>query len=75
MNRAVAWLLGGLVAFVLLLVVIAPELLGDVRFAGGAVAVTLAAVIPGLLVMTLFASSRRGRRIRRHEHHPDDPGA
>jgi Na+-driven multidrug efflux pump len=74
-NRAVAWLLGGLVAFVLLLVAIAPELLGDLGFAGGAVAITLAAVIPGLLVVALFASSRRGRRIRRHEHHTDDPGA
>lgn len=89
MNRALLWLVGGLVVFVGLVVLIAPELLGDLGFATGAVGITLVAVVPGLLVMALFASSRRGRRIRRAErdaaadatarpdshHRPTDPGA
>lgn len=84
MNRALLWLLGGLVLFLALVVLIAPELLGNLEFATGAIAITLAAVVPGLLVMALFASSRRGRRIRQAErdaaddrpgHRPSDPGA
>jgi hypothetical protein len=85
-NRALAWLVGGLVLLALGIVAIAPELLGDLEAAGGILAVALGALIPAVLVAAVFASVRRrrggsapgGRAARaddRSDHPSDDLGA
>jgi uncharacterized membrane protein len=61
MNRAVLWLLLGVVAFVVGVVAIAPELLADLGTAGGAVGVALAAIVPATVLAAVFVSSRRRR--------------
>jgi hypothetical protein len=61
MNRALLWLLGGLALFVVVVLVIAPELLGDLPTVGGLVGVALAALLPALLVAAVFVSVRRRR--------------
>lgn len=69
MNRAVLWLLVGLVVLVLGVFAIAPELLGGAILPP--LAVALGAIVPAALVAALFVSTRRRRRD--HAHH--DPGA
>ncbi|HSK24339.1 MAG TPA: hypothetical protein VK906_14235 [Egicoccus sp.] len=59
MKRALLWLGGGLVAFALLVVAIAPELLGSIDVVGGMVALTLLMLVPALLIALIFVSVRR----------------
>jgi membrane protein implicated in regulation of membrane protease activity len=68
-NRAVLWLLVGLVVLVLGVLAIAPELLGGAIF--GPLAVALGALVPAAVVAALFVSTRRRRRDDAHH----DPGA
>ncbi|MBS3940609.1 MAG: hypothetical protein KG028_06575 [Actinobacteria bacterium] len=65
MKRALLWLGGGLVAFVLLVALIAPELLGSIDVVGGMVALSLLMLLPALIVALVFVSVRR-RRQRDH---------
>lgn len=59
MKRALLWLVGGLAAFVLLVVAIAPELLGSLDVVGGLVALTLVMLVPALVIALIFVSVRR----------------
>ncbi|MEX2504564.1 MAG: hypothetical protein WD378_06915 [Egicoccus sp.] len=59
MKRALLWLGGGLVVFVLLVLAIAPELLGSIDVVGGMIALTLVTLVPALLVALIFVSVRR----------------
>lgn len=59
MKRALLWLGGGLAAFVLLVVAIAPELLGSLDVVGGLVALTLVMLVPALVIALIFVSVRR----------------
>ncbi|MEX1164290.1 MAG: hypothetical protein WEB03_11990 [Nitriliruptor sp.] len=61
MNRALAWLLGGVLVLVLAILAIAPELLGDLSTAGSAIGIALVAIVPAVLVAVLFVSTRRRR--------------
>ncbi|MTV25238.1 hypothetical protein FTX61_07430 [Nitriliruptoraceae bacterium ZYF776] len=67
MIRALTWVLGGLALLALLVVATAPELLADVRVAGGLASLAFAAAVPGLLLLGYLAVRRRGRH--------DQPGA
>lgn len=71
MVRPLLWLLGGVVVLAAAVVLIAPELLGDLSAAGSAVGIALAAAVPAALVAVLFASLRG----RGGPHTDDDPGA
>jgi O-antigen ligase len=64
MRRALAWLVGGLVVFGLLLVAIAPELLAAPEIFGGFVGLALLAVVPALLLAAIYISYRRRRPSR-----------
>ena len=67
MKRALLWLLGGVVAFVLLVVAIAPELLSSLDVVGGVVAITIIAVVPAAVVALIFVSVRRRREAGHRE--------
>jgi uncharacterized membrane-anchored protein len=68
-NRAVLWLVVGLLGLVLGVFAIAPELLGGAML--GPLAVAVGAIVPAALVAALFVSTRR----RRRDHATHDPGA
>jgi membrane protein implicated in regulation of membrane protease activity len=74
MNRALLWLVGGVVVLALAVLAIAPELLADLETAGSAVGIALAAVVPATMVAVLFVSTRRrrDRRDRRDRASDDD---
>jgi hypothetical protein len=68
-TRALLWLLGGFVLFVLAVLVTAPELLGaDDDQLAGFVAVAVAAAVPGLVLLAVAVVKRR----RAGDPHPDD---
>jgi hypothetical protein len=73
--RPLLWLAAGLVAFVGIMVVIAPELLGvagrDARAAtfGAATVIVLIAAVPGLLWLAVAVGKRRS-----HDPHDDADG-
>jgi hypothetical protein len=58
-TRAVWWLVGGLGLAALSVVLMAPELLGDLRGLGGVTLLAMAAGIPGLLIVLVVAARRR----------------
>jgi hypothetical protein len=73
MNRALLWLVGGVVVLALAVLAIAPELLADLETAGSAIGIALAAVVPAAIVAVLFVSTRRRRdRAGRADGAPDD---
>jgi membrane protein implicated in regulation of membrane protease activity len=73
MNRALLWLVGGVVVLALAVLAIAPELLADLETAGSAVGIALAAVVPATMVAVLFVSTRRRRdRSDRRDRASDD---
>jgi hypothetical protein len=73
MNRALLWLVGGVVVLALAVLAIAPELLADLETAGSAIGIALAALIPATIVAVLFVSTRRRRdRHGRARRAPDD---
>ena len=83
-TRAVWWLLGGIGLVAVVIVLMAPELLGDLRGLGSLALVVIAAGIPGLAIVLVVASRRRAERAREHRGDaadeverpgPDDPGA
>jgi hypothetical protein len=65
--RAVLWVLFGLAVLALALVATAPELLADLRSAGGVAALAFGAALPGALLLLVLAVGRKGRH--------DQPGA
>jgi hypothetical protein len=66
MGRAIAWVVGGLVALVLLVVLTAPEVaFGDAGGTTWLVALVLLAGLPGLALLALIAA-------RRHRTDADD---
>ena len=65
-RRAVWWLVGGLGLTALAVVLMAPELLGDLRGLGSVTLVATAAGIPGLVVVLVVA-------VRRRRQEPDTP--
>jgi Na+/proline symporter len=63
-TRAVWWLLGGIVLLAVVIVLLAPELLGDLRGLGSLALVVIAAGLPGLLIVLVVAARRRRARAR-----------
>ena len=59
-RRAVWWLVGGLGLLALMIILLAPELLGDLTGLGGLFLVVIAGGLPGLLIVLVVASRRRG---------------
>lgn len=71
-SRAFLWLCGGLAALGLLVVAITPQLLADLPTLGGVLGPVLAAGVPGLLVVVVVATRRRGRPDQEHGQRHDD---
>lgn len=67
MKRAVLWLVAGLVALVAIVVVTAPELTANVGGMSTMMVLAMAAGLPGLFLLLVFAVTRTGRH--------DQPGA
>ena len=63
-TRAVWWLVGGIGLLAVLIVLLAPELLGDLRGLGSLGLVVIAAGLPGLLIVLVVAARRRRARRR-----------
>lgn len=63
-TRAVWWLLGGIALLAVVIVLLAPELLGDLRGLGSLALVVIAAGLPGLLIVLVVAARRRRARAR-----------
>ncbi len=72
-TRAVWWLLGGIALLGVLIVLLAPELLGDLRGLGSLGLVVIAAGLPGLLIVLVVASRRA--RARRQQARAEDARA
>ncbi|MFW5933399.1 MAG: hypothetical protein ACOCT8_01585 [Actinomycetota bacterium] len=66
LARALLWVVSGLAAVVVLMVLTAPELLGEPGVFGQLLLLVLAAGLPGLVVIA--AVVRRRRRIDQQEH-------
>jgi hypothetical protein len=58
-RRALAWLLAGLVAGAGLVVLLAPELLADLRVLGQVLLLAAVAGVPGLVLLVIVAARRR----------------
>lgn len=75
-TRALRWLLGGLALLALGIVLLAPELLGDLGGLGSLMLLVLAAGLPGLAIVLVAARRpprRAGPRAPADLDHGDDP--
>jgi cation transporter-like permease len=73
-TRALLWLVGGLVVFVLAVLLTAPELLGaEESQLAGLAGVAVAAGIPGIVIVLVLVAKRHSPDPDEHARPPADP--